>query len=88
MTLKHIGGSVVRRVGYSKEQLHQKNGASRKVIFEFDCNQFTDESNVVKLNFGLYGLSQPIEKRIKIRERDSARSTTTIRPTTTNEFGQ
>ena len=64
--IKAIGGSVVR-VGYSKEQLHQKNGASRKVIFEFDCNQFTDESNVVKLNFGLYGLSQPIEKRIKIR---------------------
>ena len=63
--IKATGGSVLS-VGYSK-QLHQENSAFKRVILEIDCNRLTDESNVVKLNFELHGLSQPIEKRIEIR---------------------
>ena len=63
--IKATGGSVLS-VGYSK-QLHQNNDAFKKVILEIDCNQLTDEPNVVKLNFELRGLSQPIEKRIEIQ---------------------
>ena len=62
--IKVTQGSV--RVGYSN-QLHQKNRASEKVLLEIDCNQLTDELNVVKLNFEIRGLSQSIEKRIEIR---------------------
>ena len=64
--IRATGGSVLR-VGYSTEQLHQENGAFNTVKLEIDCNQLTDEPNVVKLNFELRGLSQPIEKRIEIR---------------------
>ena len=60
-----IDGSILR-VGYSK-QLHKKNGASKKVLLEIDCNQLSDELSVVKLNFEIRGLPQPIEKRIEIR---------------------
>jgi molecular chaperone DnaK (HSP70) len=63
--IKATGGSVLS-VGYSK-QLHQNNNAFKKVILEIDCNRLTDEPNVVKLNFELRGLSQPIEKRIEIQ---------------------
>ena len=63
--IKATRGSVLS-VGYSK-QLHQNNNAFKKVILEIDCNRLTDEPNVVKLNFELRGLSQPIEKRIEIR---------------------
>ena len=63
--IKVTQGSVLR-VGYSK-QLHEKNKASKKVLLEIDCNQLTDELNVVKLNFEIRGLPQPIEKRIGIR---------------------
>ena len=59
-------GGAVRRVGYSK-QLHQTTGAFNKVIVALDCNQLSDESNVVKLNFELRGLSQSIEKQIEIQ---------------------
>ena len=67
----HIGhisptGRSVLGVRYSK-RLHQKNAALKKVILELDCNQLTDEPNLVKLYFELRGLSQPIEKRIEIR---------------------
>ena len=67
----HIGhisptGRSVLGVRYSKK-LHQKNDAFKKVILELDCNQLTDEPNVVKLDFELDGLSQPIEKRIEIQ---------------------
>ena len=48
-------------------RLHQENNAFKKVILELDCNQLTDEPNLVKLNFELRGLSQPIEKRIEIQ---------------------
>ena len=64
--IKATGRSVLR-VGYSTKQLHQENGAFKKVILEIDCNQLTDEPNVVKLNFELRGLSQPIEKQIEIQ---------------------
>ena len=63
--IKVTGGSILR-VGYSK-QLHQKDGASKKVILKIDCNRLTNEPNEVKLNFEIRGLSQPIEKRIEIR---------------------
>ncbi|MDE0089182.1 MAG: hypothetical protein OXU23_25925, partial [Candidatus Poribacteria bacterium] len=56
----------VLRVGYSKD-LHQKNKASQKVLLEIDCNQLSDELNVVKLSFELLGFSQPIEKQVQIR---------------------
>ena len=59
-------GRAVLGVRYSK-RLHQKNAALKKVILELDCNQLTDEPNLVKLYFELRGLSQPIEKRIEIR---------------------
>ncbi len=59
-------GSVLR-VGYSK-QLHQKNDELKKVLLEIDCNQLSDELNVVKLSFEIHGLPQPIEKRIEIRK--------------------
>ncbi len=59
-------GGAVRRVGYSR-QLHQANGAFNKVLVELDSNQLTDESNVVKLDFELRDLSQPIEKHIEIQ---------------------
>ena len=63
--IKVTQGSVLR-VRYSN-QLHEKNKASKKVLLEIDCNQLTDELNVVKLNFEIRGLLQPIEKRIGIR---------------------
>ncbi len=56
----------VLRVGYSKD-LHTKNSASKKLLLELDCNQLSDELSVVKLNFEIYGLPQPIEKQIEIR---------------------
>lgn len=62
----NIIGESILRVGYS-EQLHEKNGASKKVRLEIDCNQLTDELNVVKLNFEIRDLPQPIEKQIEIR---------------------
>ena len=65
--IKVTSGSVLR-VGYSK-QLHQKNGVSKNVLLKIDCNQLTNESNEVKLNFEIRGLSQPIEKRIEIRRK-------------------
>ena len=58
-------GSVLR-VGYSKD-LHTKNSASKKLLLELDCNQLSDELSVVKLNFEICGLPQPIERRIEIR---------------------
>ena len=58
-------GSVLR-VGYSKD-LHTKNSASKKLLLELDCNQLSDELSVVKLNFEICGLPQPIEKQIEIR---------------------
>ena len=63
--IKVARGSVLR-VGYSKN-LHQKNNALKKVILEIDCNQLSDEVNVVKLSFELLGFSQPIEKQVHIR---------------------
>ena len=63
--VKVTQGSVFR-VGYSKD-LHKKNNAFKKVLVEIDCNQLSDESNVVKLSFELLGFSQPIEKQIHIR---------------------
>ena len=65
--IRHIRatGRSVRGVRYSK-QLHQANSAFKKVILELDCNQLTDEPNVVKLDFELRDLSQPIEKQIEI----------------------
>ena len=67
----HIGhirttGRSVLGVRYS-QQLHQANGAFKKVILELDCKHLTDEPNEVKLAFELRGLSQPIEKRIEIQ---------------------
>ena len=59
-------GRSVLGVRYSKK-LHQKIGAFKKVILELDCNQLTDEPNVVKLDFELRDLSQPIEKHIEIQ---------------------
>ena len=59
-------GRAVLGVRYSK-RLHQKNAALKKVILEFDCNQLTDEPNMVRLYFELRGLSQPIEKQIEIQ---------------------
>ena len=66
--IRHIRatGRSVLGVRYS-QQLHQTNGAFKKVILEFDCNQLTDEPNVVKLDFELRDLSQPIEKQIEIQ---------------------
>ena len=66
--IRHIRatGRSVLGVRYS-QQLHQANGAFKKVILEIDCNQLTDEPNVVKLDFELRDLSQPIEKRIEIQ---------------------
>lgn len=66
--IRHIRatGRSVLSVRYS-QQLHQANGAFKKVILELDCNQLTDEPNVVRLDFELGGLSQPIEKRIEIQ---------------------
>ena len=66
--IRHIRarGRSVLGVRYS-QQLHQKNDAFKKVILELDCNQLTDEPNVVELDFELGGLSQPIEKRIEIQ---------------------
>ena len=58
-------GSVLR-VGYSKD-LHKKNSVSKKLLLELDCNQLSDELSVVKLNFEICGLPQPIERRIEIR---------------------
>ncbi len=63
--IKATGDPVVR-VGYS-QQLHQKNGAIRKVLLKVDCNRLTDEPNEVKLNFELQDCSQPIEKRIMLQ---------------------
>ena len=63
--IKVTGGSILR-VGYSK-QLHQKNGAFKKVLLEIDCNQLSDKLNVVKLSFELQSFSQPIKKQIEIR---------------------
>ena len=67
----HIGhisatGRSVLGTRYSKK-LHQANSAFKKVILELDCNQLTDEPNVVKLDFELRDLSQPIEKHIEIQ---------------------
>lgn len=59
-------GRSARGVSYS-QQLHKANGAFKKVILELDCNRLTDEPNLVKLDFELHGLSQPIEKRIEIQ---------------------
>lgn len=58
-------GSVLR-VGYSKD-LHKKNSVSKKLLLELDCNQLSDELSMVKLNFEIRDLPQPIEKRIEIR---------------------
>ena len=63
--IKATRGSVLR-VGYSRN-LHEKNNASEKVSLEIDCNQLSDEVNVVKLNFELLGFSQPIEKQVHLR---------------------
>ena len=63
--IKATRGSVLS-VGYSK-QLHQNNNAFKKVKLEIACNRLTDEPNVLKLNFELRGLSQPIKKQIEIR---------------------
>ena len=60
-------GRSVLRVGYSTEQLHQENGAFNTVKLEIDCNQLTDEPNVVTLSFELDSFSQPIEKRLEIQ---------------------
>ena len=59
-------GRSVLGVRYSKK-LHQKIGAFKKVILELDCNQLTDEPNLVKLYFELRGLSRSIKKRIEIQ---------------------
>ena len=59
-------GRSARGVSYS-QQLHKANGAFKKVILELDCNQLTDEPNLVKLDFELRDLSQPIEKQIEIQ---------------------
>ena len=66
--IRHIRatGRSVRSVRYSK-QLHQANSAFKKVILELNCNRLTDEPNVVKLDFELRDLSQPIEKQIEIQ---------------------
>lgn len=58
-------GSVLR-VDYSRN-LHKKNNAYRKVSLEIDCNQLSDEVNVVTLSFELLGFSQPIDKQVHIR---------------------
>lgn len=58
-------GSVLR-VGYSKD-LQKKNSVSKKLLLELDCNQLSDELSMVKLNFEIRDLPQPIEKRIEIR---------------------
>ncbi len=63
--IKIIGISGLR-VGHSPE-LHQKNGAIKKVLLKIDCNRLTDEPNEVKLNFELQDCSQPIEKRIMLQ---------------------
>lgn len=63
--IKPIGISGLR-VGHSP-QLHQKNGAIKKIKLEIDCNRLTDEQNEVKLSFILRDFSQPIEKRIMLR---------------------
>ena len=63
--IKVTGGSILR-VRYST-QLHQKNKALKKILLEINCNQLSDELNVVKLSFELLGFSQPIEKQIHIR---------------------
>ena len=63
--IKVTGGSILR-VGYSKD-LHERNNAFKKILLEIDCNQLSDELSVIKLNFEIRGLSQPIEKRIEIR---------------------
>lgn len=63
--IKATGDPVVR-VGYS-QQLHQKNGAIKKVLLKIDCNRLTDELNEVKLKFEIQDFSQPIEKRIMLR---------------------
>ena len=63
--IKATRGSVLS-VGYSK-QLHQENNAFKKVILELDCNQLTDEPNLVKLYFELRGLSRSIKKQIEIQ---------------------
>lgn len=63
--IKVTRGSVLR-VGYSKN-FQTKNNAFKKVLLEIDCNQLSDELNVVKLSFELLGFSQPIEKQIHIR---------------------
>ena len=63
--IKVTRGSVLR-VGYSK-QLHQKNGAFKKVLLEIDCNQLSDKLNVVELSFELQSFSQPIKKQIEIQ---------------------
>ena len=64
--IKAIGRSGLR-VGYSPKQLHQENSALRTVKLEFDCNQLTDESDVVTLSFELDSFSQRIEKQIEIQ---------------------
>ena len=66
--IRHIRatGKSVLGVRYS-QQLHQTNGAFKKVILELNCNQLTDEPNLVKLDFELRDLSQPIEKQIEIQ---------------------
>ena len=61
-----VTGESILRVGYFRT-LHEKNNASKKVSLEIDCNQLSDELNVVKLSFELLGFSQPIEKQIHIR---------------------
>ncbi|MCY3743006.1 MAG: Hsp70 family protein [Candidatus Poribacteria bacterium] len=63
--IKITGGSILR-VGYF-ESLHEKNNALKKVRLEIDCNQLSDEVNVVKLSFELRGFSQPIDKQVHIR---------------------
>lgn len=63
--IKATGDPVVR-VGYS-QQLHQKNGAIKKVLLKIDCNRLINELNEVKLNFELQDFSQPIEKRIMLQ---------------------
>ena len=66
--IRHIRatGKSVLGVRYS-QQLHQANGAFKKVILELNCNQLTNEPNLVKLDFELRDLSQPIEKQIEIQ---------------------
>lgn len=63
--IKVTDGSILR-VGYS-ENLHEKNNALEKVHLEINCNQLSDEINIVKLSFELLGFSQLIEKQIRIQ---------------------